>query len=390
MPRILKSFLKSKTLFTSFLLLFSFQILAKTNEELLIEAITRAKKETVKELIEKGVNVNAQDSLSGETPSIIAIKWRQLEILQDLLKAGADVNGKDRNGNAPLHVLVRKVPSKPIRSMSGSVDILKELLKQKDTDYNIQDNDGKTAVFIAAELGHIEYLRELFKLKEKVNVNITDNTGQSPLIKTLKFFKFESAKFLIEEAPGLNVNALSGLSLKTTALILATKSLNKDMIPIAKLLINHKDIDPNVIDDLGETALTVAVKKNNFEVVRELVRNKKTQINLANLNGNAPLHVASEYGKLESAVELLKASRLNMDLKNSNGSSALMLVSYHGFEELAIELLKRDDLTVDLKNASGETAYEIAKKRLNEEVVLAIEFRLAKDQKNREVQTSLK
>ncbi|MDG7055225.1 MAG: ankyrin repeat domain-containing protein, partial [Wolbachia endosymbiont of Menacanthus eurysternus] len=68
---------------------------------------------------------------------------RELDIVRYLVKKGANVNAKDKNGNTPLH----------FATMVGKVDIAKVLLKHN-ADVNAENNEGRTALYYAVKYNH--------------------------------------------------------------------------------------------------------------------------------------------------------------------------------------------------------------------------------------------
>ncbi|ADG72445.1 ankyrin repeat domain-containing protein [Brachyspira murdochii] len=140
-------------------------------------AAARNDKEMVKFLVEKGADINLEDGY-GYTPLIIAMKYRNIDLVKDIIdlkpdlnaicsatgdtpltylvrevwfgtdacyymiKNGADVNKKNDNGDTPLIVAVENVV--------GSYGMLGVIINMG-ADYNIKNNDGKTAMDIVIE-----------------------------------------------------------------------------------------------------------------------------------------------------------------------------------------------------------------------------------------------
>ena len=100
--------------------------------------------------------------------SIIALcsPREALEILRALVRTGANVN-RSESGRTPLYVAAQ----------DGHVELVKELLKAR-ADTSICNNDGETALHAAAGAGHADVVSEL--LKAKANVNVHDKNGETP------------------------------------------------------------------------------------------------------------------------------------------------------------------------------------------------------------------
>ncbi len=67
------------------------------------EAISAGSATKVKRLIRNGADVVALDEKTGTTPLVVAVFHGNMEIAQQLIKAGASVNQSSRDGNCPLH-----------------------------------------------------------------------------------------------------------------------------------------------------------------------------------------------------------------------------------------------------------------------------------------------
>ncbi len=81
---------------------------------------------------------------------------------------------------------------------------------------------------------------------------------------------------------------------------------NLGRLKILKLLLRVKDIDVNLKNHYGNTALHAAVDTNNVEAVSLLLERKDIDVNLQNNDGESALNCAVYRGRQE-IIALLKA-----------------------------------------------------------------------------------
>ena len=117
---------------------------------------------TVKELIEKGVNPNAQTK-DGTSPLHIAAKKDGTEITNLLIARGADVNSKDRNGMTVLMAA----------AFEGQGPNA-EVLLSAGADINAMDDKGFTALMWATFKGFPEVVEILLEFGAEVNAKSKD------------------------------------------------------------------------------------------------------------------------------------------------------------------------------------------------------------------------
>ena len=111
----------------------------------LVHAIMDRKVECVKKLITAGANVN----IGTVPPLISSIRFNFFNITNELLMAGADVNGRCEGGNTALIEAVR----------CSKTTIVQSLLLQG-ADINAENTDGDTAIHVAATRGYQEFKRQ--------------------------------------------------------------------------------------------------------------------------------------------------------------------------------------------------------------------------------------
>jgi ankyrin repeat protein len=121
----------------------------------------------VRTLIASHVDVNAEDSL-GEVPMQCAAQSKTPEIVTELLRAGANVNGKGHWGPSPLQMAVEM--------SSGDAVIAKQLIKAG-ADVKAVD-DGYSVLNIAAQDATSEEVRMLLERGADPNhVELRGNTA---------------------------------------------------------------------------------------------------------------------------------------------------------------------------------------------------------------------
>lgn len=110
----------------------------------LLNAVEDARLDIVEDLLQRGVNLEVQDA-RGYTGLILAAYRGRIPILRSLLQAGANVNARDRHGNSVLL----------FAAQHGDRQIVKQLLEMG-TDPNLRGQNGYTALKVAKLTGHAE------------------------------------------------------------------------------------------------------------------------------------------------------------------------------------------------------------------------------------------
>lgn len=120
--------------------------------------------ETAKFLISEGGSVHAPLD-NGRVPLQSAASYGDPDIIRALLKAGADVNARDKNGGTPLLAAAPNTDTQePVR-----------VLLAADADVNDVDGDGYTPLHVVNRVDVAETL-----LARGADVSITNNNGLTP------------------------------------------------------------------------------------------------------------------------------------------------------------------------------------------------------------------
>ena len=215
----------------------------------------------IDKLIKNGADVNAKDK-NGVTPLMLAsfgsLDSDAVKAVKALIKAGANVNAKDDTGTTPL-MWATNIFQNP--------DAIKVLIKAG-ADVNAKDNKGITPLM------HAIYnipLDESFKqatikalIKAGADVNAKDNNGRTPLMRAANLENLDALKILIKAKA--NVNAKDNED--NTPLLWATRRNAKT--DVIKLLIKS-GADVNAKNNEGYTPLQWAVVERKSDVFKDIL-----------------------------------------------------------------------------------------------------------------------
>lgn len=116
-------------------------------------AVVYEKKEIVEYLLKKGANVNAVVLYDAKVLHI-ASRHCLLEIVKCLITMGAEIDVRDSDGNTPLHLAVQ---DNECQNKGQKLDVVKCLVNSG-ADINVKNKNGKSVINIATDLNVIEYL----------------------------------------------------------------------------------------------------------------------------------------------------------------------------------------------------------------------------------------
>uniref|UniRef100_A0A4W4F7W9 KAP NTPase domain-containing protein n=1 Tax=Electrophorus electricus TaxID=8005 RepID=A0A4W4F7W9_ELEEL len=269
---------------------------------------------------------------NGQTPLMLAAEQGSLEIVQELIRRGANVNLDDVDCWSALISAAKE----------GHVEVVRELL---DNSAYIEHRDmgGWTALMWAAYKGRVEVTKVL--LENAANPNTTGQYSVYPIIWAAGRGHAEIVKLLLEHGAKVNCSDKYG----TTPLIWAARKGHLDCVMY--LLENGADVDQEGANSM--TALIVAVKGGYTEVVKELLK-RNPNVNMTDKDGNTALMIAAKEGYTEIVQDLLDAGTY-VNIPDRSGDTVLIGAVRGGHVEIVRALLHKY-ADIDIRGQDNKTA----------------------------------
>lgn len=178
-------------------------------------------------------------SSSKESPLEKAIKTQNLNLVKQLIDKGVDVNSINSSGDTPLLVATRIMYNK-----TSIHDIIKLLIEKGANIYYLNPNTQITPI----DQGYNDILTLKIFINNGLNVNYTDHKGESLLQKLVQSNNYEMSKIIIEK--GANVNYKNPKDNRSVI-----SYINDNKFEIGKLL----------VDNGADKSLINAEYKTNFD-----------------------------------------------------------------------------------------------------------------------------
>ena len=241
---------------------------AEEDNTALIRAACLGKTEVVRQLLDRGADIEAKDK-DGETALIRAACLGEAEVVKLLIERDANIEAKGRHGYTALMV----------SAINGRIGIIKILLAAG-ANMGAKNENGETALILAERQGQDQVsdllrvtgvrnsadLRDAAKvgdvalvsrlLDKGSDIESKDNTGETALIWAARQGQTEVVKLLLDRGADIEAKNEDGY----TALILSSKS------EVVKLLLD-RGANIEAKDKDGETASSKAVQWNRQEVI---------------------------------------------------------------------------------------------------------------------------
>ena len=275
--------------------------------------------ETVLTLLKTKINPNKIVEEHQGLPLTNACRSGYFDIAKALIKAGADVNKKDKRGDRPLKLACNAYKEENIAK------IVKILL----------ENGANSDLFKRGEDGPLHY--------------------------ATMYSNFEAVKLLVRH--GANVNLSGGY--KRTALIYAAANSYPEML---KFLLETK-ANINANNEAGENALFELITRNNpnSEIAKILIDNG-INLHYKNKHYGTALHWAAYCGR-KNIIELLLKKGAKINEKNKLNWNALMQACVEGHFTTAKFLLEKGSPTDEIDVEKGATVLTLAKFSKNSKLI---------------------
>ncbi|KAG4137875.1 hypothetical protein ERO13_D07G099400v2 [Gossypium hirsutum] len=212
----------------------------------------------------------------------------------------------------------------------GYVDLVKEMINYYDlVNAGIKARNGFDALHIAAKQGDLDILKVLLAAHPELAMTV-DLSNTTALHTAATQGHIENVKFLLEVGSSLAIIARSN---GKTPLHSAARNGHLDVVKA--LLACEPGIAPR-IDKKGQTALHMAVKGQSLAVVEELIRvNPSLMINMVDTKGNTSLHIATRKGRAQIVKLLLGYKETDIKAVNRCGETAFDIAEKTGHLEIA-------------------------------------------------------
>ncbi|XP_065336620.1 uncharacterized protein LOC135937396 [Cloeon dipterum] len=284
------------------------------------------------------VDLNARNNL-GETLLILALKKFRWKIVSFLLTKDVDVNIQDEKGKTALHHAAN----------SFDLDSVRRLI-ENGADLKLTDKKGKNSLHHAYYGTIFDFIfeknRDLAKAK-LINGNTILHWAAKRDIVSNSLFSW------LKEQNEVELNARNNLN--ETALLLACK---RNKSNFAKQLLLVKGIEMNSIDLEGRTAVHYAAQSRDLDLMRKLFE-KGADPSVTDIEGKNVLHHA-----IEVFATFMFIHELNGDLvkqRLENGDTILHLAIRSSWKNDVIDwLVEQRQVDLNCTNDSGETALLLA------------------------------
>jgi len=329
--------------------------------------------EVVQILLEAGADVNLTSKKL--YPLIAACDTGNVELMNLLMKAGADVTCRKSNDETCLHAVINSsiAGSQKPADIVSIENIIKSLLEDG-VDVSACCSAGETALCRASEAGYEHIVRLLLKAGADTRVSTccrllyaACERGHTHIVDLLLRHGADPNTFSVSSER--HIDSLMYLALRIPVPVASSDSLpiicavQKGYTDIVNLLLKH-GADVNKQDQTGKSALITFLElmasrrsktnqvsnppeESDFNILKSMLLAGGDANMLSRYTGQNALHIASSFGMCDVMTELIQLGTDCNEL-TSSGKNALDLAFEKGHEE-AVELLLKNGAKPDRK-----------------------------------------
>ncbi|XP_067004470.2 ankyrin-3 [Anabrus simplex] len=327
------------------------ELAAAMNTEL-HDAVRRRDVEMVERLLRDGADPDEPDwSGSGDAPILQAAAMGSVEIVRALCSAGCDVNTRTARGESALHLAI----SSRRPTYTGLVDALLDA----GCDANIQENlQGHTALHaMARHMTPHPPLDTFSHLARCTDVNLRDHRQRTALHRLVGagVTHLEPYKVLLSAGADPSLQSDRG----ETPLLEALEKDSASFDAVILLLISS-GTDLTLHTAYRETALHLAARKNRSSQLLSTLLQHGAPPNARDLRGNTALHLAAGRGYTRVVSVLLNAPGIELNASNKEGLTSLHIAVESGFIQVVKLLLDAEQCDLTARTKMSLTPLDLA------------------------------
>lgn len=341
-------------------------------------AVHSNESDVVKYLLLHKADVSSKNKINKDIVLYALKNGTQNDIVEELLKAGAQVNVSDSQDNTPLSLAIEQ----------QNADLF-DILAQNGADLKGLTDNGQTMLFYAYENKVPNSIIDRL-IKIGIDVNQKDNAGNVLLVNALANADNEMVKILLSN--GADVNEINSKKESAVTYALANKlddeietlifsqklnlkdNVAKFNMPLWKLLVENNRLDllkmiwdrtPDAIfekNSNGEIPFYEALKITDNAALRELV------LSYVETADDQMIWSALKTSDLD-LLKFMIAHKANVNATDEKGDTLLIYAAKHNMPIEFFEVLETSATNVNRINAEGKDALGIATLDNNVEAV---------------------
>ncbi|XP_067654386.1 ankyrin repeat domain-containing protein 50-like [Haliotis asinina] len=275
-----------------------------------------------------------------KTPVMLAGQGGHKEVVEVLVKHGANLLLRDERGDNILH----------LACWEGHLGVVKYIISLHKMDIDKGGFEKKTPVMLAGEGGHKEVVEVL--VTDGANLALRNSDYNNILHLTSYGGYVDVVKYVLSQRV---VDIDSRGWKRRTAVMIAGMEGHKGLV---ELYVKH-GAKLSLTDRVGDNILHLACKRGRLDVVKYIISLHKMDIDKGAFEKKTPVMLAGERGHKE-VVEVLVTDGANLALRNSDYNNILHLTSYGGYVDVVKYVLSQRVVDIDSRGWKRRTAVMIA------------------------------
>jgi len=330
----------------------------------------------------------ASSDPAGKTILHIAAETGSASAVNTIIKAGANVSLKDKNGKSALDFALERADSKNHAETAVHLILAGAVSNNplyayfapaaKSSNYNIRSADGMTPLHYIAREGYMGYLT--FVLEKGADVNLKNASGASPLHEAARSGNIRVMQTLLDNGAEINAQDAKGNSVLHIA-VPADSHLE------AIKLFLSKGANINLRDEHGDSPLHIAILLNRSEEIIRTLLSKGADVTIRNIDGKTPLYLAVERSRINYLTMLLGYGSDIFAVDNKGITPFQRAFS----ESPAVVFLLINDKTVFQNDSDGNTILHITTRSVGSTFIISriLDYGASIDARNKAGDTSL-